>query len=152
MKKRVRKQISFDLDSNVLKAMFGEKDYVRGWHDIQKFFEKNGFEHIQGSVYVSKKEMSYQKVLRIIQELKDKYPYLTKAVRKISQANISISEEYSLEDKFEYDGTPGEFAKEKNENTPTEQEQYGFDEDQLRQDAAELLEEAALTQSSKLTL
>ena len=67
-----------------------------------------GWKHIEGSVYMSQKPLSNTKVLYLIDRLKKQYPYLTKCIRNMHQADISKT--HSLEHYFEYDGTPGKFA------------------------------------------
>jgi virulence-associated protein VapD len=104
----VRKQLSFDLDTTVLKEIFGEENYTRAYSDIQSFMKKNDCKHIEGSVYMSNQSMSNLEVLNLLADLKEQYPYIIKCVREMHQANIS--DIHSLSAEFEYDGTPGEFA------------------------------------------
>lgn len=117
---KVRKQLSFDLDTNVLKEMFGGEKYTKAYSDIKSFMKKNDCVHIEGSVYMSNRTMSNLEVLNLLADLKEQYPYMTKCVRAIHQANISNI--HSLNAEFEYDGTPGKFAaadlKQQKENIP----------------------------------
>lgn len=103
-----RKQITFDLDTNVLKQIHGEKNYTKAYTHIRTFMENNDFEHIEGSAYASINKMSNTKVLRLIADLQDKHEYLKKSVKDIHQTDIG--ESHSLNNHFEYDGTPGKFA------------------------------------------
>ena len=103
-----RKQISFDLDTNVLKQIHGEKNYIKAYSDIRSFMESSGFEHIEGSVYASKSILDDSEVLEIIDDLKEKYEYLDKSVKELHQTDIG--ETHSLGYCFDYDGTPGKFA------------------------------------------
>ena len=85
-------------------------NYKNIYNNIRKFAEKNGFEHIEGSAYMSKKPMSNTEIGNFIDDLKDKFPYLNKCVREIHQSDISNT--HSLNHFFEYDGTAGEYSKE----------------------------------------
>ena len=46
--------------------------------------------------------------MNLLADLKEQYPYITKCVREMHQANISNI--HSLSAEFEYDGTAGKFA------------------------------------------
>lgn len=115
-----RKQITFDLDTKVLKEIFGKKKYTKAYYHIREFMEDNKFKHIEGSVYVSAKTMSDIAVLNVIEKLQIKYPYLEKSVREIHQTDVGKS--HSLSNQFDYDGTPGKF-KDKGKSQEQEQKQ-----------------------------
>lgn len=104
-----RKQITFDIDTNVTKMILGNGSYTNIYTDIRKYMEKNEWQHIEGSVYMSKKPMSNTKVAKILDSMIKEYPYLTKCIRDMHQTDIS--EIHSLAYRFDYDGTPGRFAK-----------------------------------------
>lgn len=110
-----RKQISFDIDTNVAKEILGESKYTSIYSNIQSFMRKEGWEHIEGSVYMSTEPLSNTKVSMLIDRLKKEYPYITKCVRDMHQADIS--KVHSLEAQFEYDGTPGKFAQKENDKS-----------------------------------
>lgn len=118
-----RKQLTFDIDTNILKKILGEKNYSNAYTQIRKFMENEGWIHIEGSVYMSKKPMSSTKVALLINDLKKKYPYLTKCIREMHQSDISNV--HSVEHYFEYDGTPGKFAqKEQRQERDSNKESY----------------------------
>ena len=48
-----RKQITFDIDTNICKQIFGNDKFRRPYKDIRKFFEENDWIHIEGSMYIS---------------------------------------------------------------------------------------------------
>lgn len=108
MGEQKRKQLTFDIDSVVAKQILGESRYTNVWKDIRKFMEKNGWEHIEGSAYMSKNPVSTVKIISTIKGLKRQYPYLDKCVKAMHQTDIS--KVHSLQDYFEYDGTPGKYA------------------------------------------
>ena len=64
--------------------------------------------HIEGSVYMSTESLSTTKVAHMLDRLLEKYPYITKCVREMHQADIS--DVHSLSAQFEYDGTPGKYV------------------------------------------
>ena len=106
--KATRKQITFDLDTNIAKEILGSK-YNHIYDKIQRYLEKRGFVHIEGSVYKSKEPISSTKVKLILTKLKNELPYLDKCVRDIRQT--SITSDYSLNKLFNYDGTAGDLSK-----------------------------------------
>lgn len=104
-----RKQISFDLDTDVCKRILGEEKYTNAYKDIRRFLEGKDFTHIEGSVYMSNHKMDNIRVVRLIDSLMAQYPYLSKCVRQMHQADISRV--HSLNQYFEYDGTPGRYER-----------------------------------------
>lgn len=103
-----RKQLTFDIDTNVAKEILGEQNYTSVYANIRKFMKDEGWQHIEGSVYMSKTAMSNAKVLLLVSNLKKQYPYLTKCIRDMHQSDISNV--HGLHKHFEYDGTAGKFA------------------------------------------
>ena len=103
-----RKQITFDIDTNVAKEILGEKKYTNVYAHIRRFMTKNKWEHIEGSVYMSNKPMDNSDILFLIKDMKKQYPYLDKCIKEMHQSDIS--KVHSLQDYFEYDGTPGKYA------------------------------------------
>ncbi|MCM1103255.1 MAG: hypothetical protein NC409_04030 [Clostridium sp.] len=110
----MKKQLSFDIDTNVAKKILGEQRYTQIYADIRNVMRANGWEHIEGSVYMSKNEIDNIDVTFLIKNLKKEFPYITKCVREMHQADIS--EVHSRNEQFEYDGTPGKFAKEQQQS------------------------------------
>lgn len=72
----MRKYLNFDLDTNKLKEFYPNKNYTQAYDDIKKFLLKNGFEHRQGSGYISEKDMINLDIADIIKELNKKYSWL----------------------------------------------------------------------------
>ncbi len=93
--KRLKKQISFDLDTNNLKKYYprpkesiNEDYYKKAYKDIKDFMIKNDFEHRQGSVYVSKQKLSYVNVSSFIESLSGKYFWFSKVVNSLDVTNV----------------------------------------------------------------
>lgn len=59
----MQKYLNFDLDTNKLKQYYPKKDYTRAYKDIEKFLVSRGFEHRQGSAYISKMSIDIVKNL-----------------------------------------------------------------------------------------
>lgn len=104
-----RKQITFDIDTNVAKEILGERNYIRAYADIREFMENGGWQHIEGSVYMSVVPVTTTNVAHLVDDLIWKYPYLTKCIREMHQSDITNV--HSLSHHFDYDGTPGPYAR-----------------------------------------
>lgn len=83
------KEFTFDLDTKELKNIFGEKSYTRAYNEIFDFFcKEHGFEHRQGSVYCSGRQMSDAEVVDMTHELKYKIPWLKTCLKRMDVADI----------------------------------------------------------------
>jgi len=60
------KAVNFDLDTEQLRNVFGEKGRRKAYSQIMSFLTKNGFSHKQWSGYISLKPMSYGEVYDIV--------------------------------------------------------------------------------------
>ena len=58
-----KKGINLDLDTEALKRHYTKGDWHKAYYEVRNHFEKNGFEHIQGSGYHSLMPMSEAKLL-----------------------------------------------------------------------------------------
>lgn len=102
-----KKQITFDIDTNVAKQILGT-NYTKVYDDIERSL-KNNFDHPQGSVYVSKKPMTISSIYIHVSNLLQKHPYIEKCVRDISFTNSP--KKTSLNTMFSYDGTAGKYKR-----------------------------------------
>ena len=103
-----RKEIIFNIDTNGKENILGEKNNTTVYADIKDFMENEGWTRIEDSIYMSEKELSTTDVTNLIDDLIQQYPYLSKCIREIHQADIA--DVRSLNHLFDYDGTPGEYA------------------------------------------
>lgn len=78
---RTRKALNFDLDINALKKFYPGNTHTQAYHDIRGFLEKCGFEHRQGSGYVSNKPMITSDVIIIVQEMVKVYPWVSRCAK-----------------------------------------------------------------------
>lgn len=91
---RAGKEFTFDLDTNKLKEILGEKSYTKAYNELFDFFcRDNGFEHRQGSVYCTKKLMNDYDVWRLSCELQEKCPWIASAITRMDVANIGTTHE-----------------------------------------------------------
>ena len=64
-----RKQIAFDLDIKALETYYPSESWNNAYEVIKRHMLKNGFSRLQGSVYVSKKQVTSAEVTNILDEL-----------------------------------------------------------------------------------
>jgi len=84
----MRKSLNFDLDTKKLKEHYLNNSYTEAYNDIKKFLIKNGFEHRQGSGYISENDMSSQEVADIIKALSNKYSWLKHCFKTFDSYDI----------------------------------------------------------------
>lgn len=95
-----KKALNYDLDEQKLKENYpNPKSYMNAWRDVKTFLCKNGFEQRQYSGVVSEKPMSPEDVIKVIDALNEKYPWLCNCVKKFDVTNVGSS--YSLLSRFE---------------------------------------------------
>jgi virulence-associated protein VapD len=84
------KAFNFDLDTEKLKEHHpsGEKSYTKAYRDIERFFDEKQFEHRQGSGYCSTDKVTSLDVFDVIEELRDKLPWIDKCVKKIDVTDV----------------------------------------------------------------
>lgn len=83
-----RKQIAFDLDTSALKVYYPSESWNNAYDVIRRHMENNGFNWLQGSVYVSEKSMSSYRVAKILADLIAKNPWLNVCMRDCRETNI----------------------------------------------------------------
>lgn len=83
-----RKMINFDLDTKILEEKYPKKDYRQAYEDIKKFMVANGFEHRQGSGYVSLKSMSKYDVAIFVSDISEKFDWLANSTKRFDITNV----------------------------------------------------------------
>lgn len=96
---QTRKQLAFDLDTNLLKKYYPSKSYNNAYDVIKRHMQNNGFSWVQGSVYISDKAISYQFVSEIIEALIERNPWLNLCMRDCKLSNLG--KEYDLNSLFD---------------------------------------------------
>jgi virulence-associated protein VapD len=66
---RQYKSINFDLSTERLREVFGEGGRRKAYAQIQRFLERNGFDHRQWSGYITKERRLYLDIYVIIDAL-----------------------------------------------------------------------------------
>ena len=91
---KARKEFTFDLDTNSLKDIFGEKSYAKAYNELFDFFCKfKGFEHRQGSVYCTNILMDDYDVWKVSCELQEKCPWIVKSLTRMDVTDIGKTHE-----------------------------------------------------------
>ena len=85
---KIRRAINFDLHGNSLEQYFSESNPNDAYRVLGKFFHDNGFEHRQGSGYVSKEPLTKAEVVRIVDKLNEQFPWLEKCTSCTDVTNI----------------------------------------------------------------
>lgn len=89
-----RKQITFDLKQEALRQFFpkGESTspihYKKAYTAIRRFMKRNGFDHRQYSVYISKEKLTTVDVVVLMSKLAEAMPWLFRCVTEIDVTNI----------------------------------------------------------------
>ncbi|MCD8039092.1 MAG: hypothetical protein LUE96_08425 [Lachnospiraceae bacterium] len=96
-----RKQIAFDLDTNALKTYYPSESWNNAYEVIRNHMKANGFQWLQGSVYVSDKAMPSYQVAKVLDGLITKNPWLNVCMRDCREANIG--KEHSRNHMFDKD-------------------------------------------------
>ena len=96
MERLYYKAINFDLDIHLLDEFHPSGDYHRAYYDLKKFFRNHGFNHRQGSGYVSDIKLNSQDIYLLIDTLFNEYPWIADCVKEFDVTNIGT--QYSLAD------------------------------------------------------
>ncbi len=84
--KDFRKGVYFDLDTKEMSKYI--KNISQGYCDVEKSFKKLGFEHRQGSGYISLDKMSRPEFADRLRKVVQENAWLTKCVKKIDVTDI----------------------------------------------------------------
>jgi len=95
----MRKAINFDLDTKALRQYYrNDESYRIAYKEISKFMESNGFEHRQGSGYVSLKTMTSEEVVNIALKMKTELPWIKRCINKFDMTDVG--RDYDLSSYF----------------------------------------------------
>lgn len=90
MEKRYRKALNFDLDTKSLKMYYPKQNYKQAYYDLGKVLKKLGFEHRQGSGYVSEQKLLSKEVFDIVENINKKCPWLSKCVNRFDVTDVGV--------------------------------------------------------------
>lgn len=86
MERRYLKAINFDLSVHELEKYY--PDYRKAYYDLKRFFRKQGFEHRQGSGYVSRKKLIQADIIDLLDVMNEELPWMHDCVTRIDVTNI----------------------------------------------------------------
>ncbi len=82
-----QKAINFDLDTKKLKEVY-PKNISQAYYEIRFFLESRGFEHRQGSVYVSKEPMSMTSIDDLMEDMGREMPWISSCAKEVDVTNV----------------------------------------------------------------
>jgi cell filamentation protein len=95
MENRRRRYLNFDLDSAGLReTLGGENGRKRAYGFIKTYMLKNGFEHRQGSAYMSGSTLSDAEVYDLTDSLVRQYPWLAQCAKGYDVTNVGATHDY----------------------------------------------------------
>lgn len=80
--------MAFDLDTDAMKIYYPSESWNNGYDVIRRHMANNGFDWLQGSVYISQKPITSAEVTDILDELVSKNPWLNICMRDCRESNI----------------------------------------------------------------
>lgn len=83
----MRKAINFDIDTKKYEQYTG-KDAPLAYTEIKAYFERYGFEHRQGSGYISKDNVSDRKIAQIITSMPLEIEWLDQCIKVMDVTDI----------------------------------------------------------------
>lgn len=76
------------MSTEQLKNLYPGKDYHASYRDLKRFFEDHGFQHRQGSGYLSEGKMSTADVYDLMDDIKQEFSWMGPCVSKIDVTNV----------------------------------------------------------------
>lgn len=86
MERAYLKAINFDLNTKKMAQHFNH--YTEGYAKLKSSFERQGFEHRQGSGYISKEKLNSQDVTLALKAIVKENLWLGECVKKIDVTNV----------------------------------------------------------------
>ncbi len=81
--------IAFDLDTEVLAALYHNPSYTNAYDDIRRVFEEFSFERQQGSVYFAQRDnITAVDCVLAVQDVSRRYPWFRNVVKDIRMLRI----------------------------------------------------------------
>jgi cell filamentation protein len=95
MESKRRRYINFDLDSAQLRSELGGETGRKGAYGrIKSYMLKQGFDHRQGSAYMSGAPLSDAEVYDITDQLVRQYPWLSVCTNGYDVTNVGTTHDY----------------------------------------------------------
>lgn len=83
----MRKAINFDIDTKEYEKVTG-KPASTAYEKIKKYMLKNGFEHRQGSGYISINSLTDSQIVSLVLKMTNELDWLDRCVEQIDVTNI----------------------------------------------------------------
>ena len=86
-----RKEVVFDLDTTEkgLQTYYSNPaNWRKAYDDIRNFMQQHGFEHQQGSAYISDNPLKKQEVYDLVSDMVKNMPWLSQCTKALDIANI----------------------------------------------------------------
>ncbi len=80
--------ITFDFDTSLLEQLSPSRSWRNACSDVRRFFEENGFENKQGSVYVALDDVDAVEGVALFQDLAETYDWFTPSLKDIRMLRI----------------------------------------------------------------
>ena len=80
--------ITFDFDTGLLERLYPNDSWRNAYSDVRRFFEVNGFENKQGSVYFAIDDIDAVECIALVQDLAETYDWFTPSLRDIRMLRI----------------------------------------------------------------
>lgn len=97
------KAINFDIKQNLLDIYY-PKSNSNAYYEIEKFMLKNGFEHNQGSGYLSKDKLTIEDIYKFLKEMNYELPWTVICIDKIeiTERVMQIQNDSFINNKLKY--------------------------------------------------
>lgn len=83
----MKKAINFDIDTKKYEE-YSKKKAPTAYLEIKRFLQKNGFEHRQGSGYISKSDLKDSDITTLIVNMSLTFEWLKYCIKEIDVTNI----------------------------------------------------------------
>ena len=93
MERKRNKAINFDLDTNKMKEM---NLYPKGYKILGAALKMHGFEHRQGSGYISKEKIDSDAINDLVIAIVSEYSWLSKCINKIDVTDIGRQHDLTM--------------------------------------------------------
>ena len=80
--------ITFDFDASLLEQLYPNQSWRNAYSDVRRFFEENGFENKQGSVYFAIDDVDAVECIALVQDLAETYDWFTPSLKDIRMLRI----------------------------------------------------------------
>lgn len=88
--------VTFDFDTETLAALYPNESWRNAYSDVRSFFEENGFEHKQWSVYFATYDMSAVECITIVQTLANTFDWFTSSLKDIRMLRIEDNDDLMI--------------------------------------------------------